>query len=203
MTASVWEKQAITAATVGAWEKAIEINQKILSSQPQNVPALNRLARAFWENRQIKKARETYQRVLKIDQYNPIAIKNLKRLSGKKELATANHQKKKPTISEAFLEEPRKSKLIRVIRLTSAQRLAEIDSGDEVKLTPKNRFVAVTSHQNIHLGCLPEDISRRLITFIKGGNQYRAFVKTVTRNSLEVMVKEAYRSSKFKNQPSF
>ncbi|PJE69872.1 hypothetical protein COU97_02725 [Candidatus Shapirobacteria bacterium CG10_big_fil_rev_8_21_14_0_10_48_15] len=202
MNLTAWENQAISAATAGAWEKAIDLNQKILQVNAKNVSALNRLARAFLENCQIDKARQTYQRVLKVDQYNPIASKNLKRLTGKKQLSSRS-KTKKPVLATAFLEEPRKTKLIRVVRLTSAQGLAEVESGDEVKLILKKRFVGVVSQQDIHLGCLPEDISQRLIVFINGGNHYRAFVKTVERNSLEVMVKETRRSKKFKNQPSF
>jgi len=202
MNTDIWEKEAIQATTAGAWQKAIELNQKIIKADPKNVPAFNRLARAFLENHHFAKAKKTYQKVLAIDQFNPIASKNLKRLIGKtgKKITT---QEKKPVVTEAFLQQPRQAKIVRAVRLTSAQRLAEVDSGDEVKLIPKNRFIGILSQEGVHLGCLPEDLSQRLITFINGGNKYQAFVKTVDRNLLEIMVKEIHRSKRFANRPSF
>ncbi|PJE68555.1 hypothetical protein COU96_03205 [Candidatus Shapirobacteria bacterium CG10_big_fil_rev_8_21_14_0_10_38_14] len=202
MNTAVWEKEAIDAATQGTWKKAIELNQKILKSEPRNIAALNRLARAFLETGNLTATKKAYQKVLKFDQYNPIALKNLKRLTGKNN-QNSSLKRKKPVSTEAFLEEPRKTKMVQVVRLTSAQRLAEVDSGDEVMLAAKKRFVAVMNENNIHLGCLPEDISRRLITFISGGNRYRAFVKTVDRNHLEILIKETHRSKRFQNRPSF
>lgn len=202
MSTAIWEKEAIQAATQGAWKKAIEFNQKILKLEPQNIPALNRLARAFLEAGNLATTEKIYQKVLKIDQYNPIALKNLKRLTGKNK-QTSSAKEKKPVLAEVFLEEPRKTKIVRLVRLTSAQRLAEIDSGDEVKLVPKKRLVGIISENEIYLGCLPEDLSQRLTTFINGGNRYRAFVKTVERNLLEILIKETHRSSRFKNRPSF
>jgi len=202
MNTAVWEKEAIDAATQGTWKKAIELNQKILKSEPRNIAALNRLARAFLETGNLTATKKAYQKVLKFDQYNPIALKNLKRLTGKNN-QNSSLKRKKPVSTEAFLEEPRKTKMVQVVRLTSAQRLAEVDSGDEVMLAAKKRFVAVMNENNIHLGCLPEDISRRLITFISGGNRYRAFVKTVDRNHLKILIKETHRSKRFQNRPSF
>lgn len=196
------EKEAVAAATSGNWQKAIKINQKIIKFEPKKISALNRLAQAFFKTGNLTQAKKTYQKVLKIDQYNPIAFKNINRLVDKgKRGAKTNHVNQ--ISGAAFLEEPRKTKISRVLRLTSAQRLAEVHSGDEVKLTPKKRFVCVISQNGIHLGCLPEDLSQRLTTFINGGNRYQAFVKTISRNQLEIIIKETHRSKRFQNQPSF
>ena len=203
MKTANWEKKAIEAAGRGSWQRAIEINQKILKAQPRNIAALNRLGRAFLESGNLAAAKKSYQKVIKVDRYNPIALKNLKRLTGKKKQFSLTPKKGRLVSAKDFLEEPRKTKLVSVVRLTSAQRLAEINSGDIVKLVCKKRFVAVLSQSGLHLGCLPEDLSRRLITFIKGGNRYLALVKTVERNLLEILIKETYRCRKFKNQPSF
>lgn len=202
MNTAVWESQAIKAALTGAWKKAIELNKRILKAEPQNIAALNRLARAFLENDNPATAKKTYQKVLKIDQYNPIALKNLKRLPGKK-TQTSKKNEKKSVSAVAFLEEPRKTKIVSLVRLASAQQLAEIDSGDEVLLTPKKRFIAATNQNHTYLGALPEDLSQRLIAFFKGGNRYQAFVKSIDRNHLEVIIKEIHRAARFKNRPSF
>lgn len=195
------EKKAIEAAIQGAWQKAIEINSKILKKEPQNIAALNRLARAYWETGDLTVSKKIYQKVLKLDQSNPIALKNLKRLTDKGKKSRA--ESKKLPAAEIFLEEPRKTKVVQVTRLTSPQRLAEIDSGDEVILVPKKRFIAVTHQNGVHLGSLPEDISLRLIPFIKGGNRYEAFVKKVDRHNLEILIREISRGHRFKDLPSF
>ena len=151
MSIAIWEKEAIQAATQGVWKKAITLNQKILKLEPQNIPALNRLARAFLKTNNLITMKKTYQKVLKLDQYNPIALKNLKRLIGKKKQTLPLREGQSASV-EAFLEEPRKTKVVRMVRLTSAQRLAEVDSGDEVKIVPKKRFIPVFSQNNIYLG---------------------------------------------------
>lgn len=195
------EKKAIKAAIQGAWLKAIELNNQILVQNPQNIPALNRLAKAHWETGNLTATKKIYQKVLKIDQYNPIATKNLKRLTGKTKKSVVG-SKKLPS-AEVFLEEPRKTKIVQVIRLTSPQRLAEIDSGSEVILVPKKHFIAVTRQDGVQLGSLPEDLSRRLIPLIKEGNRYEAFVKKIERHNLEILIREISRGRRFKDLPSF
>ncbi|HUS60298.1 MAG TPA: hypothetical protein VMX76_02870 [Nevskiaceae bacterium] len=201
MDTALLEEKAIEAAIQGAWQKAIDLNNKILKKNVKNIPALNRLARACWETGNLASTKKIYQKVLKFDQCNPIATKNLKRLANRGKSSTAK-SKKLPS-SEVFLEEPRKTKLVQVIRLTSPQRLAEIDSGDEVFLVPKKRFITVANQNDVHLGSLPEDLSQRLIPLIRGGNHYKAFVKKVEYNKLEILIREISRSQRFKNLPSF
>jgi len=201
METAFLEKSAIEAASQGTWQKAIELNQKILKNNPQNIPALNRLARAFGETGNLILAKKIYQKVLTIDKYNPIATKNLKRLADKRKKIPGG-TKQLPS-AEVFLEEPRKTKVVRVIRLTSPQILAEIDSGDKVVLTAKKRFIAVNRPDGIHLGCLPEDLSQRLSLFIRGGNRYEAFVKNVDRQHLEILIREISRGQRYQNSPSF
>ena len=53
------------------------------------------------------------------------------------------------------------------------------------------------------MGTIPDDLSLRLIKFIKGGNRYQAFVKAVDRQNLEIFIQEIFRSKRFRNLPSF
>lgn len=186
---------------LGSWDDAISYNKKVLQQFPKNIAALNRLARAYCEKGDLKRARKAYKKVLSIDQYNPIATRNLKRISDNNLGETREVAENSPC-SNIFLEEPGKTKIVSVVRLTSAEKLATIDCGDQVFLTTRNHYVVVAGKNDLHLGSLPEDISQKLIMRIQGGNRYLAFVKAVEKNKLEIMVREVYRSPRFQKCPS-
>ena len=202
MDTATLEKKAIQAAIEGAWKYAIELNEKILKSEPQNIAALNRLARAFCQINKLSFAKKAYQKAIALDQYNPIAIRNLKRLTdqvkGKKKQSS-----QEPTVAEFFIGEPGKTKVVKLLRLTSPKILAELNNGNRVVLVPKKRFVTITKEDKTYLGILPEDLSQRLISLTKGGNRYDAFVKVVERQHLEIFIKETFRSHRLGNLPSF
>jgi len=197
------EKQAIKAAINQNWNVAVDINQEILAEDPENIACLNRLGLAFLKLGQICHARRTYQKVLKLDGQNNIAAKTLERL-GK-----VNSDSRPDTASVAvskpayFLEEPGKTKIVKLTRLTSAEILSCLSSGDQVYLTPKKRAIGVVNNANIYLGCLPEDLSSRLLVLINGGNKYEAYIKSVGRTDLILFIRETHRSKRFHNRPSF
>lgn len=197
------EKQAIKAAMKDAWDQAIELNQKILKLEPKNIAALNRLARGFWEKGNFALAKKTYRQVLTVDRYNPIASKNLKRLADQEKAETKREVKKKTAEKAIFLEEPGKTKVVKLVRLASPEVLSEFDSADEVLLSPKKHIISVNSTNGTYLGTIPDDLSHRLLRFIKGGNQYQAFVKAIDRQNLEIFIRETKRTPKFRNLPSF
>lgn len=194
------EKQAIQAAIKGNWQKAVDINRQLIKEDSQNIAALNRLARAYWELGKTEQAQKTYRKVLTLDPYNSIATNNLQRLVKKKK----NSKKKKIDYpSNLFLEEPGKTKTIKLIKLASAEVLSELSNGQSVKLEPRKRTISATTEDNIYLGTIPDDLSLRLIKLIKGGNRYQAFVKAIDRKNLEIFIREVFRSKRFHNLPSF
>ncbi len=194
------EKQAIKAALNENWSQAIEINQKILDINPNNTPALNRLGMALFKQGKKAVAKKYFNQVLKIDSSNSIAVKNLEKLreSGK---TPKDNQYKFSTAS--FIEEPGKTKLVKLVRLGSPQDLLQLNSGQEVLLVPKKRMVSVTDNRNTYLGALPEDLSIHLSVLISGGNKYQAFVKSADKQSLQLFIRETERAARFLNQPSF
>ncbi len=194
------EKQAVQTATKGAWQKAIQLNRQLIKENPKDIGALNRLARANWELGKTAQAQKTYRQVLKLDPYNSIAAKNLERLVKKRRIS---QQKKINYPSNLFLEEPGKTKTIKLIRLASAEVLSDLSHGQPVELEPKKRNISVASEDKAYLGTIPDDLSLRLIKFINGGNRYQAFVKAVDRQNLEIFIRETFRSKRFHNLPSF
>lgn len=200
---------AITAALANNWPEAAKINKKIVNGQKNDVEALLRLARAYNCLGQTAKAQRIYKKVLEIDPYNLIAIKNLEKLT-KTGGNGANHNGNGKTVTstglnvtQVFLYEPGKTKIVNLLNLAPPQVLATLSCGDSVNLNPKNHAITITTPEGIYLGAFPDDLAHRLIALIAAGNKYHAYIKSTTTKILTVFIKETERSSKFANQPSF
>jgi tetratricopeptide (TPR) repeat protein len=161
------------------------------------------LARAYIELGEIEQARKAYQKVLSLDLDNPIASKNLKRLSKTSPAKKTFQKRKKITAGGIFLEEPGKTKVVKLVKLASSSVLSNLDNADPVYLVPKKRRVSVTTGDGVYLGSIPDDLSRRLIRLIQGGNRYEAFIKAIEKGELQIFIRETFRARRFKNLPSF
>lgn len=203
--------QAIKAALCSEWNDAISLNQKIIETDPANVDALNRLAHAFFETEDYPQAKKFYAEVLNYDPYNPIATKNLKILqsfkdtdkvkNGHNQNGMSNHNGKiSPSL---FLHEPGKTKTVSLLKVAEPQKLSQTFCGMSVELLIKNRGVTITDCFGTYLGVLPDDISHQIVRLIKGGNKYASYVKSIKVNGLSILIRETFRSAKFRNQPSF
>ncbi len=195
-------EKAIQAALKGKWDEAVELNNLILKENQGDLDTLNRLARAYTELGEIEPANKIYKQVLSIDKYNPIAIKNLKRLKAKRP-KQGNRNVKAPPIYANFLEEPGRTKTTQLVRLASADILAELKIGQPLILDAKRRSIAVKTPEEIYIGSLPDDLSYRLKKFVNGGSKYELFVKSLEGNAVQVFIRETLRSVRFKNTPSF
>lgn len=197
--------RAIDAAIKGKWEEAIVLNLKILESSPNNVAALNRLAKAYLEAGEIAKSIKVLKKVLRVDKYNTIAKKNFQRISEVHAKCKKLNGRNTHAINSSclFLEEPGKTKVVRLLNLAPKSNLLSVNTLDEVLLTPKRHTIQVVSIENKYIGALPDDISKRLTTLIKGGNKYEAFIKSAEKKAIDIFIRETHKSQKFKNQPSF
>ena len=92
-------QEAILHALRGNWEEAVKINTKILDDQPNDVDALNRLAKAYAEVGKFKKAISSSQKVLKLDSFNTIATKALTKWKG---LKKGEHLGSGPSAADTF-----------------------------------------------------------------------------------------------------
>lgn len=207
------EQQAINAALCGRWPEASRLNQELLKENPGNTETLNRLARASFELGDLNKAKKYYGQALQVDPYNQIAAKFIKKIETckKRKLQTGSKKNDEQTdnfslggsVSDLFIEEPGRTRLVNLLKVAEPQRLSYLCPGETVKLVPKNRYISVTDTQGDYLGILPDDLSHRLIRFIKGGNKYQALTKAIKANGLTILIRETFRSGRFKNQPSF
>lgn len=193
--------QAIESALMGDWQSAIELNQELLKENPNDIETLNRLAFAYTALGKIKNAKDVYQTVLKLDGKNPIALKNLKRLSENKN--TPKNLTVIGQINNMFLEESGKTKVVELVNVAQPKIIANLMTGELLVLSIKRLKIFLLDQKKRYVGMLPDDLGKRLIKFIKGGNSYQAFVKSIENHQITVFVKETNRSNRFKNQPSF
>lgn len=202
----ILSQQAIKAALDSRWEDALILNQQIIDTDPSNVDALNRLAKANMELSNWEKAKKYYSLTLEVDPYNPIASKNLKIISSFKDdgkvRAPSNHNGHKLSPS-LFLQEPGKTKVVNLLKIAEPQTLSHLFCGMPVDMILKNRKIVVVDEEGGYLGVLPDDVSHYLVRLLRGGNKYAAFIKSIKVNGLAILIRETLRSKKFKNQPSF
>ena len=195
------EKQAIEAALSSNWKKAIEFNEEILKNFSEDIDTLNRLGYALFQLGKIKEARDQFRTVLRIDRYNSVASKNLKRLNKVKKIKL--HEESISISPSLFLEEPGKTKTIILVKIASQKVLSSLSIGQPVVLYSKRYSIEVRTEDKTYLGAIPDDLSFRLKKLIKNGYQYKALIKNVKENFLSIFLREIKKGSKFKGQPSF
>ena len=180
-------QKAINYALNGNWKSAIEVNELILQDNPDDVDALNRIARANSELGFYLKARKNTNKVLKIDPYNPIALKNLNRWKG---LNKSDVVKSKSTDADSFLEEPGKTKILPLINLGSNKERVKLDCGDELKFNFHGHRVSLITQDGKYIGRLPDDIGSRIKKLTQLGYEYLALVKCNEENELKIFIRE-------------
>jgi tetratricopeptide (TPR) repeat protein len=202
-------QEAINAALNGKWNQAIEFNSRLLTSNPGDIDSLNRLARAYAETGDLKKAKITCQKVLKLDTFNTIARhalekwKTLRKSSGTLGSRLAETYSAPPSGPQTFLEEPGKTKIVSLLFLGGPKILAKLDAADEVKLDSHSHRVIITTTDGKYVGRLSDDLSARLKRLIKFGNEYQAYIKSVMPNEVKVLIREVKRSKKISDVQSF
>lgn len=195
---------AINSALASDWKQAEEINSQIITDSPNDIDSLNRLGFAFMKQGKYNKAKETYKKVIQLDKTNPIAVKNLKRLEtvskgSKKDGAASSHT----MTTDIYIEEAGKTKTVELKNVADKKMLSNVEPGDSVFIVVKRSKIFVQSNDKKYIGMLPDNISMRLVTFIKGGNEYVACVKACDERSVTIFIKETKKATKFKNQASF
>lgn len=190
---------AISAALKQDWKQAVSINLQLLEQNKDDIDALNRIGFAYLHLGKLKDAKNFFEKVIALDQYNSIAQRNLQKLKNKGQTET-NGILVSPMM---FLEEPGKTKVIACVNLAPATTLASVRCGQEVKMKPKKHTIEIRDDNNIYLAALPDDVSFKLNKFLIGGNEYSIIVRSVEKNALSVFIRELSRGTLFADQPSF
>lgn len=196
--------QAIQYALESNWEEAVAINKAILEESPRDLDTLNRLAYAFMQSGKYEDAKKSYSDVIDIDRTNPIATKNLKKLSAlssqKNNINSTSHLNHMENI---FVQEAGKTKTVDLTNVADKRTLMSLQHGDDIILIIKRSKIFALTNEKTYIGMLPDNIGVRLISFMKGGNEYQACIKSVDEKNATIFIKETKRAKKFSNQSSF
>ncbi len=172
------EKQAIDAAFNNHWQEAINLNKKILKVDKNNLEAILRLGFSYFQLQKFDEAKKIYQKGLKIQPNHPVILNYLQKIYAIEEKKEKEKNPKKIVFDpELFLEIPGKTKSVALVNLGQKNVLAKLSIGQKVLLFIRRRKVIVKTENNEFIGNLPDDIGKRLMILIKGGNKYSAFIK--------------------------
>jgi tetratricopeptide (TPR) repeat protein len=197
-------EQAIANAAAGQWSDAVETNRKLLELGPE-ADAENRLAKALWELGELGAAREHYQAALALDPTNRIAERNIDRLktllvaAGEKTVPAADGSKAPVRI---FVEETGKTGFAHLLELPEAKKLAQVNPGDAVELTPeKNRLIAISN--GMRIGVVEPRVAARLLKLIADGNKYLAGVTSLGAQDVRIIIREIFQDPRNYGKVSF
>lgn len=197
---------AIKYALENNWKLAVQANEELLVENPNSIESLNRLGFALIKLGKYKKAKEAYKRVLAIDKTNPIATKNLKKLEMMSKQKVGKSEEPVQigmNLQDMFIEEAGKTRTVDLKNLADKKSLSILQPGDKVNLVIKRSKIFIQDGRKKYIGMLPDSVSSRLIKFMKGGNEYSAFIKASDEKNIAVFLKEIKKMKRFQNQPSF
>src|SRR5687768_7990429 len=175
---------AISHATQGEWEAAVDANRQLLELGA-DIDAFNRLGKALAELNRPDEALVAYEQALERDATNRIAQRNVERL--RMMLAAAKPAKpgakngarsadKAP--ATLFIEEMGKTGRARLISLAAPRILAPLSPGDAVELNVEGEELQARVGKAT-IGSVEPRIAARLLKLIAGGNRYEAAITTI------------------------
>ncbi|NTU46391.1 hypothetical protein HGA88_02085 [Candidatus Roizmanbacteria bacterium] len=200
----ILEQQAVDAAINQEWEQAVVYNKQILDLESQNVPAFLRLGFAELQRENISAAKEYYTAVLKLQPNNQMALDNLERIAVLSEKGAIVPVKERTKLDpNLFLEITGKTKSVPVVNIGQKNVLARLIVGQEIELKLKARKVEVRTRQDEYIGALPDDVSKRLIFFLKAKSTYRAYIKEANLSKVVIFIQEEKKGKKVAHYSSF
>ena len=186
-------EQAIAQAADSQWADAAETNQKLLELGA-DAEAENRLAKALWEMGELGAAREHYQTALALDPTNRIAERNIDRLkvllnaAGEKTVPAQEGSKAPVSI---FVEETGKTGFAFLTDLPNPRKLAQVNPGDAVELTPDKNLLIATSN-GMRIGVVEPRVAARLLKLMADGNKYAAGVTSLGDKDVRIILREIF-----------
>jgi hypothetical protein len=149
-----------------------------------------------------KQAREAYENTVKLDPYNAIAGRNIRRLNDIKETdrAVVETVKVQP---QQFIEEIGKAGVVTLSDLASKEKRARVLAGNRVILKANGSVLTVESGRGEYIGRVETKHARRLARLMLGGNQYSATVVRSTADMMTIMVRETYQHESQAGKLSF
>ena len=184
---------AITQATSGEWEAAVDTNRQLLELGA-DTDTYNRLGKALAELGRTGEALEAYEQALERDATNRIAERNVARLrvlvGGGDGSGPGNGKPEKASAAD-FIEEMGKTGHARVINVGPARQLAPLSPGDAVELTLDGELLMARVGET-DIGQVEPRVGARLAKLMKGGNRYDAAITVVSGDEVRIIIREVY-----------
>ncbi len=198
--------QAVNSALARNWDEAIRLNQKILGFNDENIDALLAISYAYMEKGDLKKARLSYKKALKVDPTNIIARNNSEKIAILLRKGSHDHNADTGEVvmdPEIFINIKGKTRAVTLINIGQAAVLAKLKIGEKVELKVKKRRLEARNKKGEYIGCLPDDVSKRLIFFLEADSLYDTYIKSSTKNSVDIFIREKSKGSKVEHYISF
>lgn len=193
----ILEQQAVESAIQFKWDEAVRLNKIIIKIDKKNLSALLRLAFANLQLGKLNDAKKYYHKALKVQATNNLAKENLEKIKILQIKKTKKGKKDQIRLDpNLFLEIHGKTKSVSLVNLGQKNILASLYIGQEVFLIPKKRKVEVRTKEKEYMGSLPDDLSKRLILFLKAKSEYSVFIKEASLNKITVFIKEQRKGKK-------
>jgi tetratricopeptide (TPR) repeat protein len=201
-------EEAIALALRNRWPEAVEANRAILEATPEDIDALNRLAKALLELGRTAEAREAVNRAVALAPTNAIARKNAERLM-RLEAQQAAEQEPPSTPGHAsfsldlFIEEAGKSTTTTLVEPGEPGVLHRLTGGEAVNLVRDGARLLVRSRRGEYVGRVQPRLAQRVISLLEAGNRYAAAVLQSTDQETRVIVREVHQDASMAGKPSF
>lgn len=185
-------QEAIALAMQSRWQEAVTINQSIIELFPTDIDAYNRLGRAFMELGQFAKAKDAYSRATEHDPHNPIAKRNLQRLSLLPNSRVSVKEERREASPDLFIGEMGKAGVVNLQELAPKKVLAKMAAGNQVYLKVRGRQLAVENESGDYLGLVEPPHGFRLAKLLEGGNKYASAIVNIDNSSARVIIRETF-----------
>lgn len=185
------EAQAIDAAINLQWDDAVDLNNRILKDDGDNEDACLRLGFIYLQLKDIPKAKKFYLKALKLQPRNSVALSNIERISVLEKSKMSKDSARSISFDpDLFIETAGKTKTVVLVNLGQKSVIAGLTIGAPIDLKIKKRRVEVRTPKGDYIGTLPDDVSKRLITFIKAKSIYTTYIKESTLTRVIVFIRE-------------
>ncbi|MCS7093248.1 MAG: tetratricopeptide repeat protein [Patescibacteria group bacterium] len=189
------EERSIDAAINNRWDEAIALNEKIIEKDKKNLDAYLRLGFAYLQKGNLQRSKKAYLMAKKIQPENYLVEENLKKI---KILEEKNNRPYSSSTLDpnAFLDIPGRTKSVALVNCGQKDILASLSIGQELQMNLKKRKIEIRTKNKDYVGCLPDDLSKRLSIFIKNGSIFKCYVKEANLKKVVVFLKEEKRGKK-------
>lgn len=197
------EQKAVEAAINLNWDQAINLNNEILQEFPDDIKTILRLGYAYLQKKEFSKAKMSYKMAFQYQPKHPVATEQIKKiniLQGKVDLLNNQTGTFDPNL---FLEMPGKTKSIPLVQLGNKNDLTELSIGQELYIKIRKKKVELRTKEGKYIGAVPDDLSKRLLSFLEDGSVYKTFVKEALANKVILFIKEISKGPNVANITSF